>query len=95
MAAEFHISPDGKDANPGTLGAPVATLQLAKELVRSIAGKATVNVYVAAGVHYLPETLPFQAAYSGTKTKPVEYRAGSEGAAILGGGWKLNLEWTV
>ena len=94
MAAEFYISPNGKDANPGTQEAPVATLQRAKELTRSVAGKEPITVHVGDGVYYLPETLTFEAGDSGTKEYPIYYRADNEGGAILSGGSKLDLKWT-
>ena len=95
MAAEFYISPNGKDTNAGTKAAPVATLHRAKELVRAASGKEPVTVHLADGVYYLPETLVFEAADSGTQENPIYYRAENEGGAILSGGTKLELEWTA
>ena len=35
LAAEFHIASTGNDANPGTAAKPFATLQKARDAVRS------------------------------------------------------------
>src|ERR1700679_331741 len=34
-AAEFHVAPDGSDANPGTAARPFATLERARDAVRA------------------------------------------------------------
>jgi len=92
-AAEFHVSPRGKDTNPGSSGAPFATLTAARDASRKVAGKETVTVNVEDGMYYLPETLVFLPEDSGTKQNPVRWRAVNEGKAILSGGRKLQLDW--
>ncbi len=92
-AAEIHVSPAGTDKNPGTLAAPLRTLAAARDAARKFAGKESVVVHVADGVYYLPETLAFTPADSGTAGRPVIYQAEREGGAILSGGLKLDLKW--
>jgi len=92
-AAEIYVSPDGNDAESGTRGAPLQTLAAARNAVRPLAGKETVTVHVADGVYYLPETLVFTSADSGTVDHPVTYVAENEGQAVLSGGTKLQLTW--
>ena len=58
-ALELHVSPSGKDANPGSLQAPFLTLSAALDAARKVAGKEAVTVTVADGIYYLPETLVF------------------------------------
>ncbi len=92
-AAEIFVAPAGKDGNPGTASAPLLTLQAAREAARKHAGKESVTVRVADGMYYLPETLVFTAADSGTAEHPVIYQAEHEGKAVLSGGLKLDLKW--
>jgi hypothetical protein len=92
-AAEFHVSPAGKDSNPGSAEAPFASLSKARDAARKVAGKEAVTVQVADGIYYLPETLVFRPEDSGTKQHPVVWRAANEGKAVLSGGRKLQLGW--
>lgn len=92
-AAEFHVSPAGDDSKPGSAAAPFRTLAAARDAARKFAGKEAVTVRVADGVHYLPETLVFTPADSGSAKHPVVYRAVNEGKAVLSGGLKLDLKW--
>jgi len=93
MAANFYVSPSGKDTNPGTKSKPLASLAAARDAARAIAGKEPVAMLVADGVYYLPETLVFTPADSGSAKCPVVYRAENEGGAVLSGGSKLELAW--
>ena len=38
-AAEFHVAPNGSDDNPGTHAAPFATLERARDAVRTLKAK--------------------------------------------------------
>ncbi len=93
LAADLYVSPTGKAGNLGTSAAPFQTLGAARDAARKFAGTEAVTVHVADGVYYLPETLVFTAADSGTPEKPIIYQAEHEGAAILSGGLKLDLKW--
>ncbi|NQV33825.1 MAG: PDZ domain-containing protein [Phycisphaeraceae bacterium] len=94
-ATTYVVALDGSDANPGTLEKPFATLQRAQQAVRNTRGMAPVNVCLRAGTHYLPETLVFTAADSGTQTAPVVYQAYQEEQAVISGGAQLTeLTWT-
>ena len=94
MAADLHVSPLGKDTNPGTAAAPFQTLAAARDAARKLAGTEQVTIHVADGVYYLPETLVFTAADSGTAKHPIIYEAVREGGAVISGGRKLDLKWT-
>jgi len=93
MAADIHVATTGNDTNPGTEAAPLQSLAAARDAARAFAGKEQVTVHVADGVYYLPQTLVFASADSGTASHPVTYRAVNEGRAVLSGGTKLELEW--
>jgi membrane-associated protease RseP (regulator of RpoE activity) len=92
--ADLYVSPAGSDTNPGSQGRPVASLARARDLARPMVGKSAVTVHVADGVYYLPETLTFSAADSGSEKNPVAYKADNEGGAVLSGGSGLDLKWT-
>ena len=51
--AEFHVSPQGNNDNPGTVGEPFATLERARDLVRQtgLAGETTCTVWLHGGIH--------------------------------------------
>jgi len=92
-AAEIHVAPTGDDSSLGTEDAPLGSLAAARDVARAFAGKEAVTVHVADGVYYLPETLVFTPADSGTEQYPVVYLAENEGGAVLSGGSKLELTW--
>lgn len=93
LALDLHVSPAGKDTNPGTEGAPLATLAAARDVARTVVAKEAVTVHVGDGVYHLPETLVFTPADSGSAEFPVAYRAVNEGRAVLSGGSQLKLDW--
>ncbi len=93
MAADIYVSTDGRDTNPGSQSAPVATLERARSLAATFSGSDPVTVHVADGTYYLPETLVFTPADSGSAGAPVVYQADGEAGAVLSGGTPLQLEW--
>ena len=94
-SVELYVSPAGSDTNSGSQGKPVASLARARDLARPQAGNKAVTVHVADGMYYLPETLVFTPADSGSEKRPVVYKADNEGGAVLSGGSKLDLNWTA
>lgn len=90
---EIHVSPTGKDTNPGSGARPVATLAAAQRLTLSSLGKRPVEVLLHGGVYYLPETFKFTEQHSGTPRFPVVYSAAAGEHPILSGGLRLNLKW--
>lgn len=93
FSADFHVSPSGKDANAGTSAAPFQSIAAARDAARKLAGKNSVTVHVSDGTYYLPETLVFTPADSGSEKHPVIYQAENEGKAVISGGMKLDLKW--
>ena len=94
-SVELYVSPAGSDTNSGSQGKPVASLARARDPARPKAGNKAVTVHVADGMYYLPETLLFTPADSGSEKNPVVYKADNEGGAVLSGGSKLDLNWTA
>jgi hypothetical protein len=92
-STEIHVALTGDDANPGTAGKPLATIAAAQRAMRSLAGREPVTVLLHAGVYYLPETVQFTAADSGSEKALVVYAAAPGALAVLSGGARLTLEW--
>jgi len=92
---DIYVSKKGNDKYKGTFKKPVASIERAKELAKVKAGKEAVTIIVGDGTYYLPQTLVLQAEHSGTKDKPVVFRAENEGKAIISGGSLLNLTWKI
>ena len=92
-AGEYFIAPGGDDANPGTLVQPFATLGRAQQAARSVRGRESVTVCLREGTYYLPETLVFTSADSGTSDAPVLYRAYKDEQPVISGGVRLDLKW--
>jgi hypothetical protein len=59
-AAEFYVAPKGDDGNPGTIGEPFATIEAARDAIRSrnITGE-DVTVWIRGGVYPIHETIVF------------------------------------
>jgi len=94
--AEFHISPTGDDANPGSAERPFLTLPRARDAARealAVAQPGDVAVVLHGGLYCLDEPLTLDERDSGTEGRPVVYRgAPGETARIVGGrlltGWR-------
>jgi hypothetical protein len=94
---KFVVSPDGKDANPGTQAQPFATLQRTRDalrtLDRSTLPEGPVVIELTPGVYRLDAPLEFTENESGTPAVPVEIRAQKPGTARIAGsrpvtGWQ-------
>jgi hypothetical protein len=94
-AADFYVSPDGEDANPGTIDRPFATLQRARDAVRAAKKEtpASFTVYLRGGSYYLREPLLLEAQDSGWNQQPVIYAAFKEERPLISGGVKLDVAW--
>ncbi len=103
--SELHVSPRGNDAHPGTASQPFATLERARDEIRSIKkgrrlppGGLTVTLH--GGMYELARTLALTAEDAGTEAAPIVYRArpGDE-VRISGGkrviGWQAVTDRTV
>ncbi|MEW6356515.1 MAG: right-handed parallel beta-helix repeat-containing protein [Planctomycetota bacterium] len=89
---EFHVAPDGEDANPGTATAPFRTLAKARDAVRAQRPlKDGATVVIHAGTYWLPDPFEFGAEDGGAAGAPVVYRAAQGEPVWLNGGVPLNL----
>lgn len=91
-AVEFYVSTTGSDRNPGTAERPFATLERARDTIRSM--KSTegrvpfgeITVWVRGGVYEIRSTFQLTAEDSGTRDSPITYRAcDGEQARLVGG----------
>ncbi len=89
-ARPYYVSPNGSDANPGTLKKPFATLQRAQQAARQELG----DVYLRGGTYYLSSPLVFTAEDSGTKDAPAVFQNYKNEKPVISGGVRLdNLNW--
>ena len=104
-AVDFHVSPKGSDANPGTADQPFATLARARDAVRALKAKGPlaepVRVIVADGTYTLTEPLVLSPEDSGTAQAPVTLprrhpaRGRCSAAGACCSGWKQADERSV
>lgn len=89
--ADFYVSVTGNDENDGSLGAPFATIEKARNAVRQLdkTGRTGITVAVMAG-EYKAAGVDFTAEDSGTQSCPIKYCAYGDGEAVLSGGVSLN-----
>src|SRR5512143_2839341 len=88
-AADFHVAPDGNDADPGTKEKPFATPGRAMEAIRAlVAGglKNDVRVVLRGGAYPLDAPLVFTSADSGSAEHSITYAAGPGEAVAISGG---------
>ena len=91
--ADFHVSPQGDDANPGTLDKPFKTLKRARNAVRTLKaanqGKTPtggVTVWLRGGRYELTEPFVLGPEDSGQFNAPVVFRAYAKEQPVLSGG---------
>ena len=90
----LHISPHGNDANPGTLEKPLASLEAARDRLRSLRRSGSVTrgslvVFVHDGEYRIEQTLALSSEDSGTEETPVVYQAAPGETPRLCGGVRL------
>ncbi len=94
-ATDVFVSPDGLDANPGTVDKPFATLERARDKVRQLRtadGKPLggITIWLRAGDYLRTTALELSAADSGTAEAPVVWRAWQDEIVRLLGGRTLS-----
>lgn len=99
MGTEFHVAPNGGDANPGTAEKPFASLEKARDAIRAAKAansgklKEAVNVVLHGGDYVLTQTFELTPQDSGEKGKPVCYIAAKGETPVITSaraitGWK-------
>lgn len=77
-ALTYHVSPSGSDSASGSAGAPFATLEKARDVIRALPRPLPaggVVVYLRGGVHRRTSTFTLAAQDSGSEGSPVVYAA--------------------
>ena len=77
-AAEFYVSVNGNDQNPGTKQAPFATLERAREAIRNLKNETGlpqggVRVILTPGTYHRTTTFCLGAEDSGSEASPIVY----------------------
>ena len=88
----IHVSPTGRDDNPGTKAKPLATCAAAQRAARKAladAPKANVTVELAGGTYFLPAPLTLGPADGGSADRAVLWRAARGAKPILSGGRRI------
>lgn len=91
--ADFYLSPNGDDANPGTRQAPFATLSRTRDAVRELAasGKTSgarrdILVEIQGGTYHLTDTVVFGLADSAPGETRIVYQAAEGETPVFSGG---------
>lgn len=74
----YYVSPIGSDANAGTLAAPFATLEAARDAIRALPRplpEGGVTVWLRGGTYYRVSSFFLSSVDSGVSTAPIVYRA--------------------
>ena len=82
----LHVSPDGRDDNPGSRDEPLASLAGARDRVREVRAESPVTVDFAAGTYWFDEPVSFEKLDSGTESAAVVYRAAPGAEVRFSGG---------
>ena len=93
--ATYYVSPTGSDTNPGTISAPFQTLTKARDVVRTINGNMTgdIYVYLRGGTYNITSTINFGPQDSGTNGYRIYYQANPGETPVLNGATQVT-GWT-
>lgn len=93
QAVEFHVAPQGP-AGDGSPARPFVSLEPARDAARqALAAGQSATVILHDGIHFVPETLHFEAADSGTAEHPAVWKAAPGETPVLSGGSPI-ADWT-
>ncbi len=95
QAATFFVAPNGRDAGPGTLARPFATLARAQVAARQARRHGAVTVTLRGGIYHLTRPLVFTPEDSGTAKAPIVYQAYESEKPVLSGAVPLHLTWAT
>jgi hypothetical protein len=94
VQSTFHVAPNGNDANPGTESKPFATIEKARQTVRSLNKKMTGDIVVLIhdGTYFLEQPLVFESLDSGMNGYDVIYQAVPGATPVISGGKRIT-DW--
>ena len=89
--ADLYVAVDGSDDNDGSFAHPFATIEKARDVIRTMdkTGRSGITVAIKAG-EYRMESIIFTAEDSGTEECPITYCAYGDGEVILNAGVTLD-----
>ncbi|MBE7042697.1 MAG: hypothetical protein E7399_04285 [Ruminococcaceae bacterium] len=95
--SELYVSLDGNDENDGSIDAPFATLEKARDTIRQLKNEECIpdggiTVYVREGTYYPQASFKLTTEDSGTKEKPITYSAYPGEKVVISGG--KTLDWS-
>ncbi|GHT35213.1 hypothetical protein FACS189427_04020 [Planctomycetales bacterium] len=91
FSAEWFVSPNGDDNNPGTKDKPFASLEKVRDAARSdkkLNGDKPQTIHFAEGEYLMTKPFVLTAEDSGTTANPVIY-SGIEGKTVFSGGVEI------
>jgi hypothetical protein len=96
IQATYYISPKGNDNNPGTLELPFATLQKARDMVRTIKGNMNGDIIIdlLGGMYELTSPFVLSSDDSGMNGYNIIYQAYNCETPVISGGIKIS-GWTL
>jgi hypothetical protein len=92
-ATELFISTTGNDKNPGTIENPLATIEAARDKIRSI--HQPITVYLRGGTYYLNRPIVFSQADSRKSGEKVTYKSYRKEHVVISGAAILSPQWQV
>lgn len=97
-SAALYVATNGNDNNDGSEGSPFATIQKAKDTIRSMKSAGSlpeggVTVYLRGGTYYMDEGMTFTAEDSGTEDSVITYTAYPGEEVTLSGQVPLEASW--
>ncbi len=90
---ELYVSTKGNDKNLGTEAKPFATLNRARNAVRDLKSKDSIEIVIRGGNYFLTEALVLKPEDSGTEKAPITWRAAKDEKVILSGGKTIRGRW--
>ena len=91
----FYVATNGSDENDGSLEAPFATIEHARDVVRSLDKKQPVKVMLRGGVYRISSKILFDSRDSGTEECPITYCAYGDETVTFSGSTKLDVAKAV
>ncbi len=97
-SAKLYVAPNGSDSNDGSESAPFATVQKAKETIRSMNSanalpSGGVTVYLRGGTYYIDEGMTFTKEDSGKEGSVITYTAYPGEDVTISGQIPLEKSW--
>lgn len=89
-AVKIHVSPNGDDRNDGSREKPVATLEGARNRLRSLKSRSEINdsviIEIASGIYYIEKPLELNHYDGGSASMPVVFRGDKKNRPVICGG---------